>query len=1060
MTPFIRRAGEPLESTVAGAINRLWLADEETVLRELLPLARLEPGARAAITAHAAQLVDAVRGVRVDRTGMDAFLREYDLSSQEGVILMCLAEALLRIPDAVTADRLIADKIKAGDWASHLSDGGSLFVNASTWGLMLTGRIVQPDAGTQRDPAGFVRNLVARVGEPVVRTSLRQAMRILGHQFVMGRTPAEALERGAEGPNARYRYSFDMLGESALTMRDADRYLDAYSEAIEAIGRAARAQRDATPESAPSISVKLSALHPRYEFAQRARVHAELAPRLVLLSERAAAAGIALTVDAEESERLELSLELIERVLASPSLAGWPGFGLAVQAYQKRAPDVIRWLVARTRAAGRRLNVRLVKGAYWDSEIKRAQERGHPGYPVYTRKQSTDVAYLACASLMLDAPDVLYPQFATHNAHTVASILHLARARGRAFEFQRLHGMGEELYGIVTDPAREGAPCRVYAPVGSHEDLLPYLVRRLLENGANTSFVNRIVDARLPASEIAADPVAFVESLASVPHPRIPLPARIFGAERPNSAGLNLADGRALAELGRGAAAALAEPRAAVPIIDGRPSLERGKALARGAPVTSPADRSDGVGAVVDAGPAEVERALAGAAAAFPGWDRRPAEERAAILERAADAFEARRAEFIALLTREAGKSIADGVAEVREAVDFLRYYAQRARLDFGRPTVLPGPTGESNEMALRGRGVFVCISPWNFPLAIYTGQLAAALAAGNAVIAKPAEQTPLVAALATELLHGAGVPGEVLQFLPGDGARVGALLTADPRIAGVAFTGSNETASLIQRALAARPGPIATLIAETGGQNAMIVDSSALPEQVVSDALLSAFGSAGQRCSALRILCVQEEIADRVETLLAGAMDELVVGAPGLLATDVGPVIDAEALARLERHAGEIVRGARWSHRAPLPAGAGGGSFFAPLAVEIPRIDVLEREVFGPVLHVVRWQARELDALVDAINATGYGLTLGIHTRIDSTVARVRGRARAGNLYVNRNMIGAVVGVQPFGGMGLSGTGPKAGGPHYLHRFATEQTVTVNTAAVGGNASLLALAG
>ncbi|HUO95127.1 MAG TPA: bifunctional proline dehydrogenase/L-glutamate gamma-semialdehyde dehydrogenase PutA [Steroidobacteraceae bacterium] len=1060
MTPFLRPTGDALELPIAGAINRLWLADEESVIRELLPLARLEPQARAAITAHAASLVERVRGVRVDKTGMDAFLREYDLSSQEGVILMCLAEALLRIPDAITADRLIADKIKAGDWASHLSDGGSLFVNASTWGLMLTGRIVQPDAGTRADPASFVRNLVARVGEPVVRTSLRQAMRILGHQFVMGRNIDEALERSVEGANARYRYSFDMLGESALTMPDAERYLEAYSAAIESIGRAARAQRDATPDSAPSISVKLSALHPRYEFAKRERVHAELAPRLVLLAERAAAAGIALTVDAEESERLEISLELIERVLTTPTLVGWQGFGLAVQAYQKRAPDVLRWLIARTRGAGRRLNVRLVKGAYWDSEIKRAQERGHPGYPVYTRKQSTDVAYLACASLMLDAPDVVYPQFATHNAHTVASILHLARGRGRAFEFQRLHGMGEELYGIVTDPAGEAAPCRVYAPVGSHEDLLPYLVRRLLENGANTSFVNRIVDARLPAAEIAADPVAFVESLPTAPHPRIPLPARIYGAERPNSMGLNLADGHALGELKRGAAAALAELATAAPIVAGRARAARAAVLERGRRLRSPADREEIVGAVVEAEAADVERALAAASEAFCDWDLTPADARAAILERAADAYEARRAEFIGLLVREAGKSVADGVAEVREAVDFLRYYAQRARLDFARAQPLPGPTGESNELLLRGRGVFVCISPWNFPLAIYTGQIAAALAAGNAVIAKPAEQTPLVAALATELMLDSGIPAAVLQFLPGEGAAIGALLTRDPRVAGVAFTGSNDTASAIQRALAARPGPVATLIAETGGQNAMIVDSSALPEQVVNDAITSAFGSAGQRCSALRILCVQEEIAERVETLLAGAMDELAIGPPGLLATDVGPVIDAEALGRLEQHAASIVRGARWSHRVAPPAGAARGSFFAPLAVEIPRIEVLEREVFGPVLHVLRWKARDLDALVDAINATGYGLTLGIHTRIDSTVARIRARARVGNVYVNRNMIGAVVGVQPFGGTGLSGTGPKAGGPHYLHRFATEQTVTVNTAAVGGNASLLALAG
>jgi len=1060
MATFIRRDSDVLEGPVGAAINRLWLADEDAVLRELLPLARLEDQARADIVSEAASLVESVRGSRVEKSGMDAFLREYDLGSQEGVILMCLAEALLRIPDAVTADKLIADKIAAGDWASHLSDGGSLFVNASTWGLMLTGRLVQPDAGTQRDPAGFIRNLAARVGEPVVRTALRQAMRIMGHQFVMGRTIAEALERAREGANARYRYSFDMLGESALTMRDADRYFEAYADAVDSLGRAAAGARDAAPEAVPSISVKLSALHPRYEFAQAGRVHRELTPRLVTLAARAQAAGIALTVDAEESERLELSLEIVAAVLGAPALAGWQGFGLAVQAYQKRAPDVLRFLISTARAAGRRLNVRLVKGAYWDSEIKRAQERGYPGYPVYTRKQCTDVAYLACAALMLEAPDVVYPQFATHNAHTVASILHLARSRGRAFEFQRLHGMGEELYGIVTDPARHAVPCRVYAPVGSHEDLLPYLVRRLLENGANTSFVNRIVDARLPATEIAADPVAFIEGLATIPHPRIPLPARIFGAERPNSAGLNFADGHALALLARAASGPLAAPHYAAAVISGRTVASADAIIARGSVVTSPADRRMPVGHVLESTAADVARALDVAAGAFPRWDATPALERAAILERAADAYEAARPELVALCVREAGKSLPDSIAEVREAVDFLRYYAQRARLDFGRSQPLPGPTGESNELVLRGRGVFVCVSPWNFPLAIFTGQVAAALAAGNAVIAKPAEQTTLVAALATRLLHAAGIPGEALALLPGDGARIGGLLTADARVAGVAFTGSNETASAIQRALAARPGAIAALIAETGGQNAMIVDSSALPEQVVNDAIASAFGSAGQRCSALRILCVQEEIADRVEELIAGAMQELVIGDPALLATDVGPVIDAEALGVLEQHAKAIVRGARWSHRALLPAGLEHGSFMAPLAVEIRSIAELRREVFGPVLHVLRWKARELEQLIDAINATGYGLTLGIHTRIDSTVDRVRARARVGNVYVNRNMIGAVVGVQPFGGCGLSGTGPKAGGPHYLHRFATEQTVTVNTAAVGGNASLLALAG
>jgi RHH-type proline utilization regulon transcriptional repressor/proline dehydrogenase/delta 1-pyrroline-5-carboxylate dehydrogenase len=1046
---FVRPAGTEFVSPVGRAIHRLWLADETEVMRELLPLARLPEVERGRVRDAAIALVQAVRSARIKRTGMDAFLREYDLGSQEGVILMCLAEALLRIPDAETADRLIADKIAAGDWASHLTDGGSLFVNASTWGLLLTGRIVQTDTATMRDPGGFVRGLASRLGEPVVRAALRQAMRIMGHQFVMGRTIEEAVRRAGEGANARYRYSFDMLGEAALTAPDAERYFEAYSDAIARLGRAARG---ATAEAAPSISVKLSALHPRYEYAQRERVLAELGPRLNELARRAAAAGIAMTVDAEESERLELSLELVEGVLRLPGLDGWAGFGLAVQAYQKRAPDVIRFLARTATEVGRRLNVRLVKGAYWDSEIKRAQERGLPGYPVYTRKQNTDVAYLACARLMIDAADAIYPQFATHNAHTVASCLQMARARGRAFEFQRLHGMGEELYSIVTDPAGENTPCRVYAPVGSHEDLLPYLVRRLLENGANTSFVNRIVDERLPPEEIAADPVAFVESLAQIPHPKIPLPERIYGAERPNSAGLNLADGRELERLARAAEAAVGPERTASADVAGRPV--RGTART----VVSPADRSVVVGRVVEASAEDAGRALDAAWNAFPDWDRTPAEARSAMLERAADLYEARRDELIALCVREAGKSIPDSVAEVREAVDFLRYYAHRAREEFARPIALPGPTGESNELNLRGRGPFACISPWNFPLAIFTGQVAAALAAGNTVLAKPAEQTPLVAAAAVACLRDAGVPGEVLQFLPGDGATIGGRLTADRRLAGVAFTGSTETARIIQRSLAARDGGIATLIAETGGQNAMIVDSSALPEQVVNDAILSGFNSAGQRCSALRILCVQEDVADRVLELLAGAMDELVVGDPADLATDVGPVIDADALGILERHAERIVRGARWSHRLRLRSDLERGHFFAPLAVEIDRLDTLEREVFGPVVHVLRWRARDLEAMVDAINATGYGLTLGLHTRIDSTVARVKSRARVGNVYVNRNMIGAVVGVQPFGGFGLSGTGPKAGGPFYLHRFATEQTVTVNTAAVGGNASLLAL--
>ena len=1051
---LIRRPGQPFTTPVGDAINRLWLADEASVLREILPLARLPDAARSEAHARAIDLVRKVRGARVTRSGMDAFLREYDLGSQEGVILMCLAEALLRIPDADTADRLIAEKINAGDWSSHLADQSSLFVNASTWGLMLTGRIVQPDASSTRDPGGFVRGLISRVGEPVVRAALRQAMKIMGHQFVMGRTIEEALARAAEGKNARYRYSFDMLGEAALTRTDAARYLTAYRDAIDALARAAKANPDVAPEAAASISVKLSALHPRYDYANRARVLAELGPALLALCAQAAAGGVSMCVDAEESERLELSLELVSLVIREPALAGWSGFGLAVQAYQKRAPDVIRWLTRQAREAGRRINVRLVKGAYWDSEVKRAQERGLEGYPVYTRKQNTDVAYLACARLLIEARDVIYPQFATHNAHTVATIARMAEPTGARYEFQRLHGMGEELYDIVTDKASLGAACRVYAPVGSHEDLLPYLVRRLLENGANTSFVNRIVDERLPPEEIAADPVSYVEQLAEVGHPRIPLPARIFGPERPNSAGLNLADGHALAPLARDALIALAADHTAVPRADG---VRRGeKAVA----VLSPADRTVTVGHVCAATADDVERALSSASAAFADWDGVAADERARILERAADLYEARRAEFVGLCVREAGKSVPDSIAELREADDFLRYYEQRARADFGQALALPGPTGESNELKLRGRGVFACVSPWNFPLAIFTGQVAAALAAGNTVIAKPAEQTPLVAAVAVDCLIEAGIPQSVLHFLPGDGATVGGRLVADPRVAGVAFTGSTDTARLIARALAGRDAPLATLIAETGGQNAMIVDSSALPEQVINDTLYSGFNSAGQRCSALRVLCVQEDIAPRVLELLAGGMDELVIGDPAWLETDVGPVIDAEALANLERHVTEIQRGARWSHRVTLPAGLERGTYCAPLAVEIEDLKQLKREVFGPIVHVLRYRARDLDALVDAINATGFGLTLGLHTRLDSTVRRVIARSRVGNVYVNRNMIGAVVGVQPFGGNGLSGTGPKAGGPHYLPRFAVEQTVSVNTAAVGGNATLLSLAG
>jgi RHH-type proline utilization regulon transcriptional repressor/proline dehydrogenase/delta 1-pyrroline-5-carboxylate dehydrogenase len=1048
--PFLRADEGEFDSRPGQAINRHYLADEKTVVSELLALARLPDADREAICRDAVALVVAARSRREGKTGIESFLQQYGLASQEGVVLMCLAEALLRIPDADTADKLIADKIAIGQWSDYLGEADSLFVNASTWGLMLTGKLVRESELEVRDPVSFLRRLVARLGEPVVRTAFRHAMRIMGRQFVMGRDIGEALTRAASEENARYRHTYDMLGESALTETDAARYLEAYRAAIEAVGRSVRAGSEAA--SWPSVSVKLSALHPRYEYARKHQVLTELAPRLESLALAAKSSGIALTVDAEEAERLEISLLLIDGLLDSPALAGWDGLGLAVQAYSKRAPDVIRYLQRRAEATERVLNLRLVKGAYWDSEVKRAQERGLPGYPVYTRKANTDVAYLACARLLLEGSARVYPQFATHNAHTTASIIHLARTRGRAFEFQRLHGMGEELYSELTDPAGRAFPCRVYAPVGSHEELLPYLVRRLLENGANTSFVNRIVDESLPVEEVVGDPIADVERAGSGPHPRIPAPRNLFGAERSNSSGINLPDGGEQRRLAAGCRAALATALRARPIVGGRE--EEGERRT----CRSPADLDRVIGEASDADAALAKRAIDLAAAAQPEWDRVPAATRAQMLRDAADRIERDMARFVAICVAEAGKTVPDSISEVREAVDFLRYYAARAEEDFGKPKLLPGPTGESNRLALRGRGVFACISPWNFPLAIFTGQVSAALAAGNSVIAKPAEQTPLVAAEIVRLLHASGIPGEVLHLVPGRGSKIGPTLTGDPRIAGVAFTGSTETARLINRSLAASDGPLPVLIAETGGQNAMLVDSSALPEQVVNDAVTSAFNSAGQRCSALRVLFVQEDIAPRVMELLAGVMDTLTIGNPSLLTTDVGPVIDEEARATLEAHARAILAGAPWHHRAKLPAGLARGHYFAPLAVEIAGLARLEREVFGPILHVVRFQGSRIDEVVDAINASGYGLTLGVHTRIDSVWRRVAARARVGNVYVNRNMIGAVVGVQPFGGCGLSGTGPKAGGPHYLPRFGTEQTVTINTAAVGGNATLLSL--
>ena len=1037
-----RAWGDPLRQ----AIVRAWRAEETTYVESLLPRAELSPELADRVANRARALVTAVRTGRHGQGGLDAFMQEFSLSSQEGVVLLCLAEALLRIPDSATADRLIRDKIAEADWQAHIGHSHSVLVNASTWALMLTGRVVKLDAAADRDFGHVLGRLVSRSGEPVIRQSLIAAMRILGGQFIMGRTVAEALKRAASKEHRAYRYSFDMLGEAARTADAAARYQAAYAAAIAAIGDAAG---DRGPIEGPGISIKLSALHPRFEAAQLDAIAGELQPRLLALLVQARAAGIGVTIDAEEADRLEPSLDLLEAMATAPELAGWDGLGLAVQAYQKRAFVLIDWLAALAHRRGRSLMVRLVKGAYWDTEIKRAQIKGVDGYPVFTRKASTDVSYLACARKLLADPAAFYPQFATHNAHTLAAVEAMAVAAGnRRYEFQRLHGMGEPLYAEIV---KAGTPVRVYAPVGGHADLLAYLARRLLENGANSSFVNRITDAAAPIEALIADPVDTVRGYGSVPHPKIPLPRALYGADRVNALGYDLADLAGLRPVAAAMTEAMGTAWHAAPLVSGRAHDGPSRTI------TDPADRRRTVGEAIEAQPATVTAAVAAAAAAATDWDRVGAAARAACLERAALLLEDRLPAFMAMAVREAGKTIPDALAEVREAVDFLRYYAAAARRDFAGPEALPGPTGERNEVALRGRGALACISPWNFPLAIFTGQVAAALAAGNTVLAKPAEQTPLIAAAAVRLLHEAGVPPEVLHLLPGAGD-VGARLIADPAIAGVAFTGSTETAWAINRALAAKDGPIVPLIAETGGQNAMIIDSSALPEQVVDDVVTSSFRSAGQRCSALRVLFVQDEIAAKLLPMLIGAMAALRVGDPALLATDVGPVIDAGARAILEAHASRMAAEGTALGTTALDPATANGTFVAPQLFEIDGLARLTGEVFGPILHIVRYGATGLDKVIDAVNATGYGLTVGVHSRIDTTVARIARSVRAGNVYVNRNMIGAVVGVQPFGGEGLSGTGPKAGGPRTLHRFATERTLSIDTTAAGGNAALMSL--
>ncbi|WP_127091485.1 trifunctional transcriptional regulator/proline dehydrogenase/L-glutamate gamma-semialdehyde dehydrogenase [Aquabacter cavernae] len=1032
--PFLdfARSVQP-ESLLRGRITSAYRLPEEQCVPPLVAEAGL---AGPETTARARDLAQAVRD-KAGRGAVEALIREYDLSSQEGVALMCLAEALLRIPDRATRDALIRDKVGKGDWAAHLGQSRSVFVNAATWGLLVTGALTATSSETGLTAA--LTRLVGRSGEPVIRAGVDIAMRMMGEQFVTGQTIAEALANARRMEAKGFRHSYDMLGEAAVTEADAQRYFAAYEQAAHAIGKAA-ARRGIY--EGPGISIKLSALHPRYQRGQRERVLAELLPRAAALARIARSHDIGFNIDAEEADRLDLSLDLLEALALDPALADWNGLGFVIQAYQKRAPFVIDFVIDLARRARRRIMVRLVKGAYWDSEIKRAQVDGLEGFPVYTRKLHTDVAYLACARRLLAAPDAVFPQFATHNAQTLSAIITAAGPDyyPGQYEFQCLHGMGEPLYEEVVGREKLNRPCRIYAPVGSHETLLAYLVRRLLENGANSSFVHRIADAAVPLDALVADPVAEAAALTPMgaPHPHIRLPRHLFPDGRLNSEGLDFSSEQRLASLAVSLLSTARDPVHAAPVLAGGPRPEEGRA------VRNPADLRDEVGRVTEAAPELAAEAVREAQTLGATWSATPPTERAACLRRAADLLEARMPALLGLIVREAGKTLPNAVGEVREAVDFLRYYAGQAET-FDNDTHRP-------------LGPVVCISPWNFPLAIFTGQVAAALAAGNPVIAKPAEETPLIAAAAVEILQAAGLPPGALALLPGDGA-VGAALVAEPGVCGVLFTGSTEVARLIRRTLAARLGPDGCpvpLVAETGGQNALVVDSSALPEQVVADVLASAFDSAGQRCSALRILCLQEETAERTLAMLKGALAEMRVGDPAYLSTDVGPIISGEARDTILAHVAAMAQKGHGVTQAALPEAARHGTFVPPTLIEIGHVGELKREVFGPVLHVVRYARAERDALVDALNATGYGLTFGLHTRINETIADVSARIAAGNLYVNRNLIGAVVGVQPFGGMNLSGTGPKAGGPLYLRRLLT---VRPPVASEGGVADPAALA-
>jgi len=1027
-------------TTLRAAINQAYLTDENEIVDKLLAgLGSYNP---MLVSDCAKTLVCAVKAKKDQQSPIEAFLREYQLNSEEGIVLMGIAEALLRIPDRTTQDLFLKEKLTHADWQNHLQHSDSFLVNLSSQALFFTSKFENHVLLSERHWFPVFEKLLSRIGAPLIRTALKQVMHYLAEQFVFADSVQQAVQRSEQ--EMAYRYSFDMLGEAALTADDAERYYQSYLSAIITLAE----QASSTDIYAnPGISIKLSALCPRYEPLQHIRAVKELTDKLLTLAQKARSANISITVDAEESERLEISLDIFAAVFSHPELSGWSGLGLAVQAYQKRALPVIRWLAGLAENRHGKIPLRLVKGAYWDSEIKRAQENGLSNYPVFTHKSATDLSYLACSQFILSQPDVFYPQFATHNAHTVAAIYRSSKQHPD-YEFQRLHGMGKPLYHEIIEIQNWGIPCRIYAPVGHYHELLPYLVRRLLENGANTSFINQIDRSDISVEELVGNPADVVKT--SMKKSPFVLPGSLYGEQRLNSQGLNLADPELLQQLQQNLNALADKHWQASPLINGRHYSGEQH------PVINPCDNRLTVGSVVYADKKAIEQALNGAAQAFTEWRLCPVTTRANYLQKAAELLEKQRLELVSLCIREGGRTIKDALAEVREAVDFCRYYTQSALELFSDPIKLPGPTGEENLLYHYGRGVIVCISPWNFPIAIFIGQITAALAAGNTVIAKPATQATLTAMRCVELLHQAGIPETVLQFLPASGSLTGQHVLPDSRVAGVVFTGSTETAQFINRQLAQHHQTIVPLIAETGGQNVMIADSSALLEQLVQDVIVSAFNSAGQRCSALRVLFVQQEIAEKTIVMLIGAMQELLISDPGDYKTDIGPVIDQAALAPLIAHLEKMQQQAKLLYQLPLTENLRNGSFFPPALIEICALSQLTQEIFGPVLHLIRYRVSELDQVIDAVNATGYGLTLGIHSRIDANIKTIRQSVKAGNIYVNRNMIGAVVGVQPFGGMGLSGTGPKAGGPNYLRRFVCEQTVTTNTAAIGGNASLL----